>query len=406
MYIERPTLTRRREYMKKVTVFVLLLACMLSGCNQKETVQDVVPTPTKEVTQALETKVISIVQNSGGGVSSPTPRSEERTEDLVFVYDKFDSSIYSLDVAEDGTLYAISLQAETTFYSQDKMVEIGKPKQWLYAFNANGECLWRVEMLLPTIDLQYHLEGGVDTKMTVVEWEDGFLYVVLPEIHKMPVLYRLDLETWEWQEIYRFEKFSEIRKLVFMEEKLYVQGILAKPSEKEFVQKPEYVEQYQNRYEGQAIGYLDVENTDAGVTLLPIDVPSDMIKLTEDTLGIYQTGDEAWRIWKYTPAKETWEQTDIGLSYYRSTAEESAEKSPVCQNFLGYADGCIYLKNGCDICYETPDGTELTLFTSGMIHDLKSDGTFLYYYIQSMEGEEIRRIRISELFERSIAENE
>ena len=79
--------------MKKVTVFVLLLACMLSGCNQKETVQDVVPTPTKEVTQALETKVISIVQNSGGGVSSPTPRSEERTEDLVFVYDKFDSSI-------------------------------------------------------------------------------------------------------------------------------------------------------------------------------------------------------------------------------------------------------------------------------------------------------------------------
>ena len=395
-----------RECMKKGIVLVLLLTCMLGGCGQKETVQEAVPTPTKEATQTLETKVISMIQTSGGGAPSPTPLSEEEVETLEFVYDKFDNSIYSFDVAEDGTLYAIYLQGETTFYSQEKMVEIGKPEQWLYAFDENGECLWRVEMLLPTVNLQYHLEGKVDTKMTVVEWEDGFLYVVLPELHKMPVLYRLDLETWEWQEIYRFEKFSEIRKLVFIEEKLYVYGILAKPSEKEFVQKPEYVEQYRHCYEGQAIGYLDMENTDAGVTLLPIDVPSDMIKLTEDTLGIYQTGEEAWRIWKYTPAKETWEQTDIGVSYYRSTVEESAEKSPVCQNFSGYADGCIYLKNGCDICYETPDGTELTLFTSGMIHDLKSDGTFLYYYIRSIGGEEIRRIRISELFEHSIEEDE
>ena len=384
--------------MKKGIVFVLLLTCMLGGCGQKEMIQEDVPTPTQE------TKVISIIQTSDGGAPSPTPRSEERTEDLVFVYDKFDSSIYSLDVAEDGTLYAISLQGKTTFYSQDKIVKIGKPEQWLYAFDENGECLWRMEMLLPIVNLQYHLE---DAKLTMLEWENGFLYVVLPNLNRTPVLCRFDLETWEWQELYCFEKFSEICKLVFMEERLYVHGILAKPSEKEFVQKPEYVEQYQHRYEGQAIGYLDMGNIDAGVTLLPIDVPSDMIKLTEDTLGIYQTGDEAWRIWKYTPAKEIWEQTDIGVSYYRSTPEELAEKSPMCQNFLGYADGCIYLKNAYNICYETPDGTELTLFTSSsVINELKSDGTFLYYYIRSMGGYGIRRIRISELFERSIAENE
>ena len=389
-----------RECMKKGIVLVLLLTCMLGGCGQKETVQEAVPTPTKEVTQTLETKVISMIQTSGGGASSPTPLSEEEVETLEFVYDEFDSSIYSFDVAEDGTLYAIYLQGETMFYSEDKMVEIGKPEQWIYAFDENGEYLWRVEMLLPTVNLQYQLEGKEDTKMTVVEWEDGFLYVVLPEFHKTPVLYRLDLETWEWQEIYRFEKFSEIRKLVFMEERLYVYGILAKPGEKEFVQKPEYVEQYRHRYEGQAIGYLDMENTDAGVTLLPIDVPLDMIKLTEDTLGIYQTGDEASFFWKYTPAKETWEQTDIGVSYYRVFfgVEDPLEKAPSCEYFAGYEDGCIYVKNKSDICYETPDGTELPLFTSGsVIHCLKSDGTFLYYYIRNMGGYEIRRIRISEL---------
>ena len=392
--------------MKKGIVFVLLLTCMLGGCGQKETVQEAVLTPTKEATQALETKVISMIQTSGGGAPSPTPLSEEEVEDLVFVYDEFDSSIYSLDVAEDGTLYAIYLQGETTFYSQEKMVEIGKPEQWLYAFDANGELLWRVEMRLPTVNLQYYLENA---KITMLEWEDGFLYVVLPNLNRTPVLYRFNLETWEWKEIYCFEKFSEIHHLVFMEERLYVQGILAKPGEKEFVQKPEYVEQYRYRYEGQAIGYLDMENTDAGVTLLPIDVPSDMIKLTEDTLGIYQTGDEAWSFWKYTPVEEIWEKTDIGVSYYRVFfgVEDPLEKAPTCEYFAGYEDGCIYVKNKSDICYETLDGTELTLFTSdSVIYCLKSDGTFLYYYIRNMGGYEIRRIRISELFKRSMAENE
>ena len=384
-----------RERMKKITLFVFLLTCILGGCGQKEGIQESTPTPT------LEAKVISVIQTSGGA-STPAPVVEDETKTPVFVYDKFDGEVDSLAVAEDGTIYAICRQEESVYYPQNKVVKIRKPKQLLYAFDENGACLWRVEIVLPTVMQKMVLGVRYEVKQEVVlEWADGFLYLVLPGVDKMPVLYQFSPETWEWQEIYRFEKFSEIHHLVFMEEKLYVQGILANPSEKEFVQKPEYVEQYQHLYDGQAIGYLDMGNTEAGVTLLSIDVPSDMIKLTEDTLGIYQTGDEFWSLWKYMPAKETWEKTDIGVCYYRSLPEEVSERCPTCKYFVGYEDGCIYVKNGQDICYETPDGTELSLFTSdASIQYLKSDGTFLYYYIQRGDLSEIRRLCIRELFER------
>ena len=266
--------------------------------------------------------------------------------------------------------------------------------------------MWRAETFFPAIPLVKkvqvdsvvkHIEMG---RVLLQAGGDGCLYMVVPGLDGIPVLYQLNLETGEWQELYRFARFSEINNLVFMGDRMYVHGLLANPSEKELVQNPEYVEQYENHYKGQAIGYLDMKNPDAGVTLLPIDVPSEMIKLTEDTLGIYQTGDEAWRFWKYTPAQETWKKTDIAVSYYRSTWEERAEKSPWCKNFSGYADGCIYLKNVYDICYETEDGTERILFTeSSYPYFLQSDGTFLYYYTHVGNTKKIKRIEISKLFE-------
>ena len=178
-----------------------------------------------------------------------------------------------------------------------------------------------------------------------------------------------------------------------MEERLYVHGILAKPSEKEFVQKPEYVEQYQHRYEGQAIGYLDMGNTDAGVTLLPIDVPSDMIKLTKDTLGIYLEGEESC-FWKYIPVEGTWEQTDIATVKYSGTAEHFVSY----REFVAYEDGCFYVKDGKTICYQTVNGTEQELFESdGSVQGLKTDGTFLYYYSNEWSTKGVQRIEISEL---------
>ena len=390
-------------------IWLILLLSFAFGCGNAQNTdgekqveaqkqeENTIQTKTPTQTEAPKRSEIVIQNTSTGQQPTPTPMPKEESDDLIFVYDSFRGYSDDIAIADDGTLYTICDWAEDKQCIPDRPIQLTKPKQRLYAFDKNGACLWQMDMMFQTGDVW---DLVTEEKGIVIEWSEGFLYAVLPEYLKTPVLYRLNQETWEWQEVYRFEKFSEINNVVFLGDRIYVQGILLKSSEKELVQNPEYVEQYRYLYKGQAIGYLDRKNPDAGVTLLPIDVPSEMIKLTEDTLGIYQTGDEAWRFWKYTPAQELWEKTDIAVSYYRSTWEERAEKSPWCKNFSGYADGCIYLKNVYDICYETEDGTERILFTEGsMPYFLQSDGMFLYYYTHVGDTKKIKRIEISKLFE-------
>ena len=386
---------------------VLLFSLVLVGCGSGQNAdgekQAVSPSKAEEVER---TEIV--IQNTSTGQKptlTPTPIPEEKKDELVFVYDEFSGMVYDMAIADDGTLYAICNFQETKNLKKDNTIILTKPKQYLYAFDENGACLWRLRMMFPTGDL---LDSYFDLdKMGMLEWSDGFLYAVLPKNYKTPVLYQFNLETWEWKELYCFETFSKINSFVFMGDRLYVYGILENPKEKPLVQNLEYLKQYPHRYNGEAIGYIDLKNRETDVTLLPIDVPKDMIKLTEDTLGIYQMGEDATYFWKYTPAEETWEQTDIAVSYYRSTLEESSEKSPLCQEFVGYEEGCIYVKNVDNICYETEDGTEMTLLRSTFEpRYFKSDGIFLYYYTHTGLITKIQRIRISDLFERIAEETE
>ena len=188
---------------------------------------------------------------------------------------------------------------------------------------------------------------------------------------------------------------------MFLGERLYVHGLLANPKEKTMEQEIQRLTWSPDSYKGQAIGYMDIENLKAGVTLLPIDVPQDMIKLSEDTLGIYQMGEDAEYFWKYQPLEEPWEKTDIAVNYYRSTLEKAEEQSALCEKFASYGEGCFYVKDFTNICYETSDGTEVLQFknSDGFVYHLKSDGTFLYYYYHENANKGIRRIQIRDLLE-------
>ena len=380
--------------MKKRIVILLLCAWMLGGCNQKEMVQEATPTQTQEATQVGEAKVISITQTSSGGTPSPTPFEETKTNELIFEYEEFAGYVEDIAIADDGTLYAICLWEEDKHYTQENSIWLTKPAQYLYAFDENGACLWQMDLMFPAVpmeDLSYK-----KTQDAIIEWSDGFLYLMLPGLHKMPVLYRLNLETWEWQELYCLERFSIVTNFVFMEDRLYVHGILVNPKEKPLVQ---HLEEYPETYQGEAIGYIDMKNLEAGITLLPLDVPWDMVKLTENTLGIYQVGEDAKYFWKYTPAEEKWEKTAIAISYYRAYSEEVLEKAPVCRYFTGYEDGCFYVRNGTNLCYQTPDGTELLRFGIDDMVYLEADGIFLYYYYHVYDEKGIQRIRIRDLME-------
>ena len=374
-------------------------------------------------------------QNADGEQQTQVQKQEElleqnETSELVYTSD-YVGNIDDIAVTENGQLYVISLQE----LEQSKEERNGKelsvitqPTQWLYEFASDGACICQGEML--------YSPG----KAMVLEWWEDLLYMVIPGIHKMPVLYQVDdmssvyemhekaeewpwqdlekydsydkwrfqekevindidyfrsLDTWTLQEFYRFDMFSEINRLVFMGDRLYVYGVLANLEENSFVQNLESLENYMQSYQGEAIGYLDMKNLDAGVTLLSVDgIPQDMIKLTEDTLGIYLAGKEETCFWKYIPAKETWEQTDSAEVKFGETAEDSV----VYSEFVAYEDGCFYVKDGKTVCYKPVNGTERELFESdGSVQGLKTDGTCLYYYSNEWSEKEVRRVEVSEL---------
>lgn len=394
--------------MKRHKICLVLLLSLALGCGNgqntdgEKQAENLTQTETQKqegsVTEAPKRSEIVIQNTSTGQKPTPTPNPEE-TDEQVVVYNVFASGI---EIADDGILYAIGIKGQYNEYPSSRIVRVNKPWQYILAFDENGTCLWDMYMVFPTGYSWTEHEKG-----TILAWSDGFLYAVLPKHGKTPVLYRLNQETWEWQELYCFEKFSKINNVVFMEGKCYVCGILAKPGEKPLVQNLKYLEEHPNTYKGEAIGYIDMKNMEAGVTLLPIDVPMELVKLTEDTLGIYQLGDDAYYFMRYIPTEEKWEKTEIAVYDFKF-------ETPSRENFVGYEDGCFYIKRNVippydSICYATADGVEIELkvFSDEQVVDyLKSDGTFLYYRVQGGPIDEVQAIRISDLFERFTAENE
>ena len=404
--------------MKRYRMWFVLLLVFAIGCGNSQTIDEEQPTETP--TKAELPKQEETLEQEKIAEEEKTPKQNEREEQIYT--STYLENIDDIAIPDDGRLYAVYLQELEQGYKEVKgkeLLVINKPSQWLLEFASSGECVCVGEMI------------SSPGEVMALEWEDDFLYMVIPGIDKMPVLYQVNqlsavyseevetykkiteanvdfydsiqemnafsnLDMWNLQELYCFDMFSEINRLVFMGDRVYVHGILKNPEEKPLVQNLEYVETYPDTYKGQAIGYMDMKNLDAGVTLLPVDVPQDMIKLTEDTLGIYQMGEDATYFWKYTPAEEKWEQTDIAVDKYSETAEESASYGA----FSGYEDGCFYVKNGNCVCYKTVDGIEQELFDSdGFVHGLKTNGTFLYYYSYEWSTKEVRSIRISDLLE-------
>ena len=401
----------RKVLMKRHKIWLALLLSLAVGCGNSQNAdgeqqaENLTQTETQKQEEILEKEDMS---------------GQSETENLVYT-SSYLKNIDDIALTTDGRLYAVGLQnLYTTSKEKDgkEWLVIEQPSQWLYEFDSDGKMVCVGEMMFSPGEVM------------ALEWYDDILYMVVPRIDKMPMLYQVgnlaevhsdvvqtvkklretdpnvnnyikeylafsNLDMWNLQELYRFDTFSEINRLVFIGERLYVFGILANPNENPFVQNLEDVENYPNRYEGQAIGYMDIKNLEAGITLLPMDGrPQDMIKLTEDMLGIYLAGEEEACFWKYIPEKEKWEKTDIAEVKYSEMTEESVSYG----KFVAYEDGCFYVKGGNFICYKTGNGTEQEVFESdGLIKCLETDGIFLYYYSDEWKTKEVRRIRISDL---------
>ena len=175
--------------MKRYKIWFVVLLSLTVGCgsgqstDREQQAGNLAPTETQEE-NALQTEEQKetpkrseiVIQNTTTG-QQPTPIVEEETDELLFAYEKFGGYVEDMCIAEDGTLYAICLWGEDKQYRLDEPIEITKSQQRLYAFDENGKRIWQMDVLIPSIpsaDLSYLV-----TKDAIIEWADGYLYLVL-----------------------------------------------------------------------------------------------------------------------------------------------------------------------------------------------------------------------------------
>ena len=407
----------RKKISMKNKIWLVLLFGFAIGCGSGQKAGR--EQPAESLTQTE-------VQKQEERVTETDVLKDSGTDELVYS-SEFLGNIVDIAVTEDGRLYAIEFQELSQSYMESngkELLIITQPKLWLYEFDSNGACVCFGGSLYSSGDAM------------TVEWAEDSLYVVVPGVNGVPALYQVghlsevssdvvetykkiretiqetdenisnytqefqafrDLDIWTLQELYCFDIFSEITRLVFLGDRLYVYGILETLDENSLVQNIEFSEMHPNTDIRQAVGYLDMKNLEAGVTLLSMNgIPQDMIKFDENTLGIYLAGEDAASFWKYIPANEIWEQTDIAEVKYSETTEDTASYSELA----AYEDGCFYVKDDNVVCYKTVTGTECELFESdGSVQCLKTDGTYLYYYSDEWAAREVRRIGISGVLE-------
>ena len=374
--------------MKKVFVLCLLFACMLAGCGQKETGQEImptqeaIPTPTKKVTKTQEAEIIPIIQTVGGGVPSPTLAPGQEAEYSVFQY-KESKYTDRFDVDEDGLLYTVTREKRKRTYMA----------QMIQLHDLDGNCIEEHEVKIGNGKAKYLLVG------------ENYLYVLVPEKDCANVLYQIDRTTWEAKRLYDFTEFEVVYDMVLLGDTVYVLGKYNNENfkKKEFLN---YQEWYDRREAKEyAVVCLHVEEEIPELAFVPFDLPRYIFAVNEDTLGIYGIEEHhKFRLFAYSPEDNTFQR--ISASY--STGEDFYRRP-----FQYYENGIFMVYSWQDIYYVSQDATEHEILLTdnifhGRLHSatrgrkiLYANGCLFYqeYNAQEIETNVIERMYIGDKLE-------
>ena len=317
--------------MKKVFVLCLLFACMLAGCGQKETGQEImptqeaIPTPTKKVTKTQETEIISIIQTVGGGVPSPTLAPGQEAEYSVFQY-KESKHTDCFDVDEDGLLYTVTREKRNRSYMA----------QMIRLHDLDGNCIEEHEVRI----------GNGKAKYLLVE--ENYLYMLVPEKDCANVLYQIDRTTWEAKRLYDFTEFEAVYDMVLLGDTMYGLVECANYTDKEFINYQDWY--FTSLGRDFAVIALDVKEETPKWAFVPFDLPMYIFAVDEDTLGIYENDEEyTYRLFAYSPEDNTLQ--GISASYRVS---ENFFRRP----FQCYENGIFMVYDWDNIYYVSQDETE------------------------------------------------
>jgi len=305
--------------MKKVFVLCLLLACMLAGC----------------------------------GTEDQTSNLQQQEEEMYPYAEDF-------SYADTVNCSAITADANGLLYT----ATYGSNTQKISVYDLDGNCV--EEKVLGA-------SAGDATLMEVVE---GALYLIVPELDCLNVLYEVDTETWQARKLYSFYGYGNIRNLVRIGDYVYVFGKLSNPERKEYEQ---YSEEYFYTYNGEAIGRLPVNVEIPELELLPIDFPKDIFATANNTLGVYgYTEESGYVIMEYVP--ETGEVKVV-------TQKDSGVYSCFDQCEQGYLS-----QKSTRLVYGTMDGAEAEVLDED-IHSSRIIYNAGFMFLKNYQ-EEVKRIYV------------
>ena len=165
--------------MKKVFVLCLLLVCMLAGCGKEEQ------------------------------TSNPQQQEEE-------TYPYAEDFSYA-DTVNCG---AITADANGLLYT----ATYGSKTQKISIYDLDGNCVEEKVLGASTGDAKL-LEAG-----------EGALYLLVPELDCLNVLYEVDTATWQARKLYSFYEYGYMQNLVRIGDYVYVLGRLLNTERKEYEQ--------------------------------------------------------------------------------------------------------------------------------------------------------------------------
>ena len=321
--------------MKKVFVLFLLLACMLTGCGQKEALQEVtptqetVPTLTWKVTTGNEAEIIPIIQTSGG---APTPTLTvapgQEVENAVFRYEQSTfTECFAVD--KEGLLYTITGFPMYT-------------SQLIKIYDWDGNCMEKQVLKIGSGKAENLIVG------------ENHIYVLMPETDCANVLYQIDRTTWEAKRLYDFTEFEAVYDMVLLGDTMYVLAEYENYKEKEFVNYQDWYQQTSNGRD-YVVAYLQVMEEAPELAFVSFDLPMYIFAVDENTLGIYgQYEKSTCCLFAYSPAENTFQ--GISASY---SLGENVPRRP----FQYYEDGIFMVRNLANIYYVSQDETEHEIFS-------------------------------------------
>ena len=304
--------------MKKVTLLCVLLACMLVGCG-------------------------------GTGEQSVNQQQQEEEKQL------YAENFYYADTANCGTITA---DANGLLYT----ATYGNSTQYINIYDLNGTCIGKKSLGVST--------GGAQ----LMEVSEGMLYLLVPELDCMYVLYEIDTTTWQARYVYSFDKYAYVDNLVRIGDYVYVMGRVSNPKSKEYEQ---YSADVFYMYNGEVISRLSVTTETPELEDLPIDFPVDIFSTANNTLGVYgYTEHSGFVIMEYVP--NTGELKEI-----------VQKNGAVYRDFEQCEEGYLFTKNA-RMHYGTMDGIEAEVVDEGLrSSNIIYNGGFMFLKNYEQEVERI-----------------